>query len=159
MYKAKVNNSFQMDVDLLEDLKKLDILNLQEENFHVLKDGKSYNVSVVKKDWEAKSLTVSVNGNYYTIELQDNMDILLEKMGITKMQSAKINDVKAPMPGLVLDINVSIGQQVTKGEPLLILEAMKMENVLKSQGEGIIKSIEVVKGDAVEKGSILIKFQ
>ncbi|MCL4147810.1 UNVERIFIED_CONTAM: hypothetical protein GTU68_000861 [Idotea baltica] len=60
------------------------------------------------------------------------------------------------MPGLVLEIMVEVGQFVAVGDALLILEAMKMENVIKAQGEGVIKDIVVKQGAAVEKGQLLI---
>ncbi|PSJ71874.1 acetyl-CoA carboxylase biotin carboxyl carrier protein subunit [Sphingobacteriales bacterium UPWRP_1] len=159
MYKAKVNNLNQFDVDLLSDLNQLDILPLNNGNFHVIKNNKSFQVAVLKAEPETKTLILSVNGNQYTVSLQDKMDLLFEKMGLVTGKGIKINDLKAPMPGLVLDVKASVGQQIHKGDPLLVLEAMKMENVLKAQGDAIIKSIEVKKGDAVEKGSVLIKFQ
>ena len=62
------------------------------------------------------------------------------------------------MPGLVLDILVKVGDEVKKGDPLMILEAMKMENILKSASDGVIKKINVEKKQAVEKGQVLINF-
>jgi len=99
-----------------------------------------------------------VNKTIYKIELKDKMDILLEKMGIDMSAVAAVNDLKAPMPGLVLDILVEEGQEIHKGDQLIVLEAMKMENVLKAEGDGIIKSIEVNQGTSVEKNQILINF-
>jgi biotin carboxyl carrier protein len=63
------------------------------------------------------------------------------------------------MPGLILEINVAVGQHVAENDPLLILEAMKMENSFLSPRDGIIKSIVVVKGQAVDKGQLLIEFE
>jgi biotin carboxyl carrier protein len=63
------------------------------------------------------------------------------------------------MPGMVLSVSVAEGQQVQKGDPLLVLEAMKMENVIKSPGEGTVKSIAVKAGAAVEKNALLIRFE
>jgi len=80
-------------------------------------------------------------------------------MGLSVVASQKLSSVKAPMPGLVLDIMVEPGQEVAEGDSLLILEAMKMENVLKATGEGVVKSIEITKGAAVEKGQILIEME
>jgi biotin carboxyl carrier protein len=68
-----------------------------------------------------------------------------------------MNTVKAPMPGLVLNIVVEPGQTVEKGDPMIILEAMKMENVIKAAGEGRVKAIKVQKGMAVDKGQLLIE--
>ena len=62
------------------------------------------------------------------------------------------------MPGLIIDLKIKAGDAVKQGDPLLILEAMKMENILKSPGEGVIKNLKVKKGDHVEKGQVLMEF-
>ena len=72
--------------------------------------------------------------------------------------ASKVKDVKAPMPGLILDIKVRPGQEVKKGDPILILEAMKMENILKSPGDGVVKEIKVQTRQNVEKNQVLILF-
>ena len=95
----------------------------------------------------------------YEVKAKDDFDILLDKMGLANLTQTKVNNVKAPMPGLELEIMAEPGQEVEKGTPLLILEAMKMENVLKSPAEGVIKKIEVVKGQAVEKNFVLLTFE
>ncbi len=74
-----------------------------------------------------------------------------------KMFAQKVNDLKAPMPGLVLDILVSEGQTIQKGDSLLVLEAMKMENNLKAINDAVVKKINVSKGDKVEKNTVLIE--
>ena len=71
----------------------------------------------------------------------------------------KVSDLKAPMPGLVLSIDVEVGKEVKKGDALLILEAMKMENVIKSPTDGVIKSIAVKTSQAVEKNQLLLNFE
>jgi biotin carboxyl carrier protein len=63
------------------------------------------------------------------------------------------------MPGLILDIYVTVGQEVKEDDTLVILEAMKMENSILSPREGIIKSINITKGDAVDKNHLLIEFE
>jgi biotin carboxyl carrier protein len=72
--------------------------------------------------------------------------------------NSQIKEVKAPMPGLIFEIKVQEGDEVKKGDTLVILEAMKMENILKSPGDGIIKEIRIKKGDSVEKNQVLIQF-
>jgi biotin carboxyl carrier protein len=79
-------------------------------------------------------------------------------MGLSNATEQKINQVKAPMPGLVLRVLVEPGQKVTKGEPLLVLEAMKMENMIKAPGDAIVSSVKAQLGQAVEKNQILIDF-
>jgi biotin carboxyl carrier protein len=112
----------------------------------------------VKADRATKSFQFKINNKLHTVEVKDKFDLLLEKMGMANGTAAKINNIKAPMPGLVIDLKVKTGDVVKTGDPLLILEAMKMENILKSPGDGTIKNVKIKKGDSVEKGQVLIEF-
>lgn len=136
-----------------------DLLDNGDNTFHIIKGTKTYKASLVEKDDVAKKMIIAVNGNEYTIDIKNKFDLLLEDLGMSNMASAKLKDIKAPMPGLVLGISVKVGDEIQKGDVILILEAMKMENVLKAPGEGIIKAIKVNKGEAVEKGQILIDLE
>ncbi|MFY0591363.1 acetyl-CoA carboxylase biotin carboxyl carrier protein subunit [Roseivirga sp.] len=124
----------------------------------IIKDNQSFRAEVLSIDYQTKSATIKVNKSVFEIELKDKMDLLLAKMGIDNLNTTVVNDLKAPMPGLIFQILVEIGQEVKKGDQLVILEAMKMENVLKAQGDGVVQSIEISKGNSVEKGQVLIKF-
>lgn len=135
-----------------------DVIEVKNGSFHVLKDNKSYNVEVIKSDAAEKSFLVTVNGNKYLLNVKDRFDELLKSLGMDNLNASKINEIKAPMPGLVLDIRVSEGDPVKKGDAILVLEAMKMENSIKSPTDGIIKKINVKKGLAVEKNQVLINF-
>ncbi len=126
--------------------------------FHILYHNKSYRAEVIKTDPETKTFTFKINGRNYTVTLKDKFDLLLEKMGMNNTASSKVNTIKAPMPGLIIDLKIKVGDTVKQGDSLLILEAMKMENILKSPGEGIVKSVKVKKGDSVEKGQVLVEF-
>ena len=162
-------NSKQLDKELIveqsaEDLlidgsvANYDLIKESATKFHMIKDNKSYNLEVLKSDDTQKEFIIKVNGNEYELKATDKYDELLSKMGISRGATAKVNELKAPMPGLVFDIKVEVGQEVAEGEPLMILEAMKMENVLKSPADVVIKSIEIKKQEAVEKNQVLIKF-
>ncbi len=131
---------------------------LNDHTFHILKGGISYTAEVVKTDYQAKSFTVLVNKLRFEIQLQDKFDLLLAQMGMQNTQNQKIGSLKAPMPGLLIDVKVTEGQEVKKGDTLLILEAMKMENVLKAPTDALIKQIKVQKGENVEKNQVLIVF-
>jgi len=135
-----------------------DVSKINERTFHVIKNNKSYNVELLKANPEEKNFFIKVNGKKFKFEVKDKYDELLKSLGMDNMASAKVANLKAPMPGLVINIAVEIGQTVQKGDALLILEAMKMENVIKSPTDGIIKSITVKKGDAVEKNQVLLNF-
>ena len=126
---------------------------------HVIRDNKSYDVELVSADPENKLLRMKVNGRDYEVVLKDRYDELLHSLGMDKTMSAKVNEMKAPMPGLVLDVRVSEGQMVSKGDALVVLEAMKMENILKSPADVKVKKIIAKKGSAVEKNEVLVLFE
>ncbi|MBL7719411.1 MAG: biotin/lipoyl-binding protein [Flavipsychrobacter sp.] len=125
----------------------------------VLLNGRSYTAMVVKADRKAKELTLNINGQNHHITVKEPIDQLLASMGLDMAALKKAEPVKAPMPGLVLKVLVTPGQQVNKGDGLLILEAMKMENVLKAGGPATVKAIKVDERTAVEKGTILIEME
>jgi biotin carboxyl carrier protein len=99
-----------------------------------------------------------VNGQLITVKTLDRMQILLQSMGLDTTSSRKLNEIKAPMPGLVVRITVEEGTEVKKGDSLLVLEAMKMENVIKAPGDAVVGKIKVNAGQAVEKNQLLISF-
>jgi biotin carboxyl carrier protein len=128
-------------------------------NWIVNKDGKEYRVEVADLNTDEKTAILRINGRKYTMQLKDQFDQLLKDLGLENMAVKKISEIKSPMPGLVLDILVQPGDQIKKGDQVLILEAMKMENVIKSQTDATIKSVRIEKGVAVEKSQILIEFE
>ena len=164
MVKVNVNQSvFEVEkskegIFLNGEILHWDIQKIGDGMYHILYHNQSYNVEVIKADYAEKSFTLKINQTIYQLSAQDRFDLLLEKMGMGKAAGSKLNDLKAPMPGLILDILVKEGDTVKKGDNLLILEAMKMENVIKSAGEGTIKTIKIGKGDRVEKNHVLIIF-
>ena len=149
----------QQEYMLSQDDSQLDMVQTGDKQFHILQDGQSYKVVVIDHNYAEKTLNLEINGNPYTIAIADKYDLLVKEMGLSTTSSQKIKNIKAPMPGLILDILIEPGQSITKGDQLLILEAMKMENVLKAEGDGVVKSIEVQKSAAVDKGQILIEME
>jgi len=165
MHKIKVNNKHDFEVDrkgdtLLVNDKTIDadIKQLNDLLYHVIKKNGSYNAAVVSFDREAKTAEIKVNNNIYTLTAKDQFDVLLDKMGLSSLMAAKISEIKAPMPGMVLKVLVEEGAEVKKGENLFVLEAMKMENIIKSPADVTVKTIKIKPGDKVEKGQILMVF-
>jgi biotin carboxyl carrier protein len=164
MHKATVNNKV-FEIDSHEsgllvngELNQWDLVKISDGYFHILYKDKSYRAELIKNDIETKTVTLKINGNIYSVALKDKFDLLLEKMGMNNTAGSKVNSIKAPMPGLIIDLKIKVGDTVKSGDALLILEAMKMENILKSPGEGVVKNVKVKKGDSVEKGQVLIEF-
>lgn len=158
IYKLLVNNLNTFEL-AESNLNKLDAVTMESSKFHVLKENKPYKVAIISADFVAKKYTVKVNSNRYEVAISDGLDQLIKSMGIERGRTKVINAIKAPMPGLILEISVEVGQTVKENDPLLILEAMKMENSFLSPRDGVIKSIAVVKGNAVDKGQLLIEFE
>ena len=133
-----------------------DVSKISENVYHVIKDHRSFNVEVLPV--VEGQLQIKVNGNIYDTETIDKFDELLKRLGMEKGGAGKVNELKAPMPGLVLEINVKPGDQLQKGDRVLVLEAMKMENVIKAPADVTVASIEVEKGKTVDKNQVMIRF-
>jgi biotin carboxyl carrier protein len=166
MYKIKVNNQFEHEVQSKANTLTLngdeflaDMVKLDANNYHVLHNNQSYNVEVVELNSTDKTGTIKVNGNVYQLKAKDQFDALLEQLGMANLNNNKISDIKAPMPGLVLKVLVSEGDEVKKGDNLFVLEAMKMENIIKAPADATIKTIKIQPTDKVEKGQLLILFK
>ena len=141
------------------DVDSLDSIKVNAKNLHVLDNNTAFEVEIVHSDFMNKTMSLSINGNIYEVKLEDEYDQQVKKMGLLAVTTQKLNEVKAPMPGLIVDVMVKVGQEIVEGTPLLVLSAMKMENIILAQGEGVIKSIEIKKDDAVEKGQVIIEME
>jgi biotin carboxyl carrier protein len=158
MYQIKVNGEINLAISK-DSLDNFDAVKIDENQYHILHENASVKAKIQSSDFNRKTYTVKIHNNTYTVEIKDGLDQLIAEMGFSLNSSKKVNSIKAPMPGLILEINVKPGQEVKEDDALLILEAMKMENVITSPREGIIKSIEVKQADTVEKNALLIEFE
>ena len=168
MIKANLNNTaFEITFDdkhyqegtINKQVFVIDRVKSSVNNWHILKDGKSYNIEILKIDKISKQVDLKMNGKLNSIKITDQFDALLKSLGMDNLAAKKVLELKAPMPGLVLNIAVNEGDTIAKGDALLVLEAMKMENIIKSPTDGVIKKIHAIKGNAVEKSQLLISFQ
>lgn len=137
----------------------VDITGNAREGFHLIKDNKSHNVQVLAADYESKTFSLRVGQNSYTLEAADRFDLLLKKLGMEHLAAGAINDLKAPMPGMVLNVKIKPGDEISKGQAVVVLEAMKMENVLKAEADATVKAIHCKQGEAVEKNQVLVEFE
>lgn len=133
-------------------------VSLGNGRFHMIHKHRSYTATLVSLNSEEKRAVVRVNGAQYTVEMEDAFDQLLKEMGMDSLMAATVSDVKAPMPGKVIRVIAQPGEEVKKGDDLLVLEAMKMENVLQSPADGTIAAVRVSPGDTVDKNTVLVVF-
>ncbi|MFD1468086.1 biotin/lipoyl-containing protein [Hymenobacter caeli] len=135
-----------------------DVAALGPGRFQVLYGGRSYEAEVVSADYIAKQFVLKINGQRLELSAKDRFDLLLKRLGLSAAAAVQVNELKAPMPGLIVDVRVQPGQAVLKGDPLLVLEAMKMENILKAPADGTVSAIKVNLRDNVQKGQLLVQF-
>ncbi|HWW42796.1 acetyl-CoA carboxylase biotin carboxyl carrier protein subunit [Pedobacter sp.] len=165
MYKVKVNDRYSFEIEAEQEGLKVngEMLNVDRAvltggHAHMIYKDRSYRIEMVSEDRDAKQLEVKVNGRMYVVNVEDQFDQLLKQLGMDNLSANKVQEIKAPMPGLVLNVLVTEGQEVKKGDSLLVLEAMKMENIIKSSTDGIVKKIAVKHGEKVDKNAVLLQF-
>lgn len=166
MYKIKVNGSYNFELASQNDLLTIngqkifaDIHQINTSAFSVILNNRSYRAELIDFNQDEKVCKFKINNNYYHLQITDRYDDLLKKLGLDVADIKKVIELKAPMPGMVLKIFVNEGDEVKKGDSLLVLEAMKMENILKSSENLKIRSINVSPSQKVEKNQLMIVFE
>lgn len=157
-YQVDINGSTSLQLSK-QQVEALDIIRISETDCHVLSNNQSHKAQIIESDFNKKTYKVTVNNNVYNIFIYRDIDLVVKKMGFELGSSKLVNDIKAPMPGLILDIPIKVGDKVNENDTLLVLEAMKMENAITSPRNGSIKNILVKNGDPVEKSQLLIEFE
>lgn len=156
--KVLVNNTQEFLIG--EDrIQSLDILKESDLAYHLLHDQKSILARVVDSDFNNKTYTININSNNYKVQIQTPLDDLIKKMGYTIGSARVVNSITAPMPGIIIGIQVKKDQEVKEGDTLLILEAMKMENAIICPKDAKIKEVYVAIGDTVDKNKLLITLE
>jgi acetyl/propionyl-CoA carboxylase alpha subunit len=156
-WKVKCNEFiFLIDEAQLSDKS---VVQISATEFNCIKDSRSVNALVLEEDSSNKKIRVEVEGEVYEVEIKNELDQMLDEMGFSTATAKIIKEIKAPMPGLVLEVAVTEGQEVKEAGKLLILGAMKMENIITLQASAKIKRIAVKAGEAVEKGQVLVELE
>ncbi len=132
---------------------RFEAIQVQPGVYSVLMNNRSFVVGVCPREVNR----VNVNGTPINLELLDAVHLHLRELGWDALQEVKTGLISAQIPGLVTKIFHAIGDQVKVGDPLFLIEAMKMENEIKSPVEGIVKRIGVTEGQTVEKGTNIIE--
>nr|WP_321452146.1 biotin/lipoyl-containing protein [uncultured Carboxylicivirga sp.] len=134
----------------------LDIEKVESDAYSVLLNGKSYNMEMIEGDTPSQYKVNTLN-NYYEIEVIDAVARYRAKA--KSHLDTGSNIISTPMPGKIVKIPVKVGDSVEKGQTVVVVSAMKMESEYKSASDGVVKSIHVAEGDAVEGNQPLIEIE
>jgi biotin carboxyl carrier protein len=137
--------------------KSASLTKLGEHSVLLKLNGKLYHAAYTKL--QNGNYTIHIEGLIYNSIVKTKLQYDLTELTTQKSKSVKRVEFKAPMPGLILKIFKNLGDQVEVGEPLIILEAMKMENEMKSSISGKVSNVLFKEGDSVEKGSTILTIE
>ena len=160
-YQTIVNGE-TFDIDINEDGRILVNGEARAVDFRVLRRGELYSMLLDHLSFEAvveerdEIYHVLMDGDLYEVEVTDERSRRLASAFMAFGDTGGEVSIRAPMPGLIVRITVGEGQTVSKGETLMILESMKMENELKSPRDGTIHRLLVSVGENVEQNKILV---
>ncbi len=167
-YKATVNDNKPINIEfdasegssihghtILVDgqQKHIHLVKLSEKLYQLIYNGKVFIGEVTQK---GSDFTVRFKDELMQIELLDEKNMLIERMGIKSSKNKSSGQIKSPMPGLVVELNVRKGDVVKQGQGLLVLEAMKMQNEIKAPMDGEVKDIAIKVNEPVEKNQLLL---
>lgn len=161
------DNNFEVDIKEKADLFKVilngkpyqvDLKKINNSSYYysLIINNRSYEIIV---DEQEDVYTVRIGDEIYTAKVEDEQKRQFAQLDIKSKVSLREQQLRAPMPGLVVAVEVKQGELVKPGQGVVIVEAMKMENELKASREGTVKEIHVKKGDTVDKNQLLITFR
>ena len=150
-YSVSVDENYEFQL-VKKDTENIDQTELSGQKIHLLHNNKSFEIELL-------DFCLKVYGNTYYFNLLTPLDALIKEMGLSLGNDSIEDEIHAPMPGIILEVNVAEGDKVKKGDPLCVLEAMKMENTLTASRDGIVKTVNIAKGDTVDKGKLLIELE
>lgn len=160
-YTTIINNK-QFEVEILKDGNVLvngrphevDFLGLEESLYSIIQNTRSYEIAIEE---ERGKYELQLGGRLYEATVLDQRAMLMaqRKGGLISGSG----EIASPMPGLIVEVLVNIGDEVTQGQTVVILESMKMQNELKAPRDGIVQKISCEAGQTVDKGNLLINIE
>lgn len=130
----------------------------QANGRHLLRLGTKLHV-LDNIEYDKRTVHFTIDGEWCSVDVRNEQDLLLDEMGFKTAGELSEGELNAPMPGKILQILVEEGDEVELGDPVAILEAMKMENELKAPTTGVITAIAVSEGDSVEKNVLIMEIE
>ena len=153
------NSIFVIDGVEIEAGSRAEVHWIDRDFFELIYQGKSFKGEILNRDIENRKLRLKINHRVFELKKKFALDELIAELGLDKVKIKQLKEIGSPMPGRILNIQVQVGDHVKVGDPILSLEAMKMENILKSDGEGVVKRVAIEKEQVVDKGQLLIEFE
>jgi biotin carboxyl carrier protein len=127
--------------------------------FDITHNGVVFHGEIMQDKSENHELSIKINHRVFHVKRKGELDEIIASLGFDKPKVRKLKELVAPMPGRVTNIHIVLGQTINPGDAILSLEAMKMENVLKAEGIGVVSAVNVQQGDVVDKGMVLVSFE
>ncbi len=166
MNQAAVNGEDEYSVEATPDnvmingqTRTPDIRQVGERTYHCINGTAGFQVELLEVDRARKHFVFKLRGQQITVQLKNELDLIVEKLGMAQATEVMVREITAPMPGLIVGISVTAGQTIEEGDSVLTLEAMKMENVIRSPVSGTVEAVHVQAGDSVEKKQVLVSFK
>ncbi|MCC6816694.1 MAG: hypothetical protein IT267_09805 [Saprospiraceae bacterium] len=150
------NKKFEISADTLASK---DLIKIAENQYHIIHNNHSTKIKILNSDLQNGKIDAEINGKKFSYYIENHLQQKINELGFQTKHNNLENEIKAPMPGIVLSVDVQLNDTVTKGQNLIKLEAMKMENIIKSPKEGIIKILNIRPQDKVEKNQILMEIE
>lgn len=157
-YSVSVDENYEFQL-VKKNTENIDQTELSGQKIHLLHNNKSFEIELLENEFINRNYSVKVNGNIYRVNVGTPLDALIKEMGLSLGNDSFEDEIHAPMPGIILEVNVAEGDEVKKDDSLCVLEAMKMENTLTASRDGIVKTVNIAKGDTVDKGKLLIELE
>ncbi len=155
-YTASIKGFDDFEPKETNDIK---LTQIDKTNYIVHLDGQNYNAFLLESNLKNKQFQFNINGRIIDIEMHDELDVLIKEMEFDKGDKTAKKELLSPMPGIILTVDVKVGDEIKEGDKLFTLEAMKMENIIKASTDGIVGSIEIEVNTAVDKNQLLLKFE
>lgn len=153
-YHIEINSNDAVQAVKLNGKKyQAELLKISDTLYSLIIDNFSHQLFI---EQSSQGYVISIHGAKYKIDLEDERTHQIRQLIKSDEKSRGQTEIKAPMPGLIVSVNVKEGQEIKKGEALFIIEAMKMENEIRATDDGVIKKILKKERDSVEKDAILM---
>lgn len=158
MFRVTIDDYDHVEVSE-EEVRQADLIKVSPGKYHAIIGTKNYMLELSDLDLREKTMLLNINGRVFHIRIDDQLDLLIEKLGLARHSVKKSPPLVAPMPGLVVKVLAQPAMFIQTGDPLIVFEAMKMENVLKATQPGVIQEVKISPGQAVKQGEVLMTFE